>query len=89
MGQQAVLSTIKLVGKLVMISKMENVEAHVTTTELVKTAKEYKDGTYTWEASVKFDIDRLKGWRLDREAAGKAIQEMVITDKLSGPHKLK
>ncbi len=68
--------------------QMENVEAHVTTTELVKTAKEYKDGTYTWEASVKFDIDQFKkDGVLDREAAGKAIQEMVITDKLSGPHK--
>ncbi|GAX06133.1 T surface-antigen of pili [Secundilactobacillus pentosiphilus] len=70
--------------------RMENVSAHVTTTELNKIAKDYADGIYTWEANVAIDMAQFKDeeGNIDESVAAKAIRNMKITDTLSGPHQL-
>lgn len=71
-------------GKIGENINMERVSAHVENTKLSKKAIDYDPGTgtYSWEAKIDVDLEQLGS----KEQAIELLQNMTLTDTLTGSH---
>lgn len=71
-------------GKIGENINMERVSAHVENTKLSKKAPNYnpETGIYSWEAKIDVDLEQLGS----KEQAIELLQNMTLTDTLTGSH---